>query len=597
MVTLTTMSANANLSKIFDEMAAVLELTGANPFRVNAHAKVARVLDDLTVDVASLADDAKKLTAIEGIGEGSAKKIIEYVQTGRVKEHDELVAQVPAGLFDVMQVPGLGPKTVKMLWEKAGITDIPSLKAALDSDALTSLPRMGAKTIENIRKSLAFAATAGERVRLGRAMPIAESLVNAISAVKGVTQVAFAGSLRRGRETIGDIDILASTKTDAARKRVAEAFLAMPEVSETIASGETKCSVRLHAGLQADLRLVDDAEFGAALLYFTGSKDHNIALRERAIKRGMRLNEYGLFREHRSKEGDAPPQKRGEKPIASKTEEDIYAALDLAWIPPEMREARGEIDAAELPGTLPKLIELDDIKAELHAHTIESDGRMTIDELAERAKARGFHTIAVTDHSKSSAQANGLSPERLRKHIDAIREADARIKGITILAGSEVDIHADGSLDYDDDLLAELDLVIASPHASLRQEPEKATDRLLRAIRHPLVHIIGHPTGRIIQQREGLSPDLHTLINAAVECNTALEINSNYMRLDLRDTHVRAACEAGALIAINTDAHSPDDFDQLRYGILTARRGWLTATRCINAWPKTKLHHWLKSKR
>ncbi|HRP64157.1 MAG TPA: PHP domain-containing protein, partial [Phycisphaerales bacterium] len=287
----------------------------------------------------------------------------------------------------------------------------------------------------------------------------------------------------------------------------------------------------------------------------------------------------------------------GEKPIASKTEEDIYAALDLAWIPPEMREARGEIDAAELSGTLPRLIGLDDIKAELHAHTIESDGRMTIDELAERAKARGFHTIAVTDHSKSSAQANGLSPERLRKHIDAIREADARIKGITILAGSEVDIHADGSLDYDDDLLAELDIVIASPHASLRQEPEKATDRLLRAIRHPLVHIIGHPTGRVIQQREGLSPDLHALIEAAVECNTALEINSNYMRLDLRDTHVRAAAQAGALIAINTDAHSPDDFDQLRYGILTARRGWLTATQCINAWPKAKLHSWLKSKR
>jgi DNA polymerase (family X) len=308
----------------------------------------------------------------------------------------------------------------------------------------------------------------------------------------------------------------------------------------------------------------------------------------------MTLNEYGLFR---IKEGDAKaPQKRGEKPIAAKTEQDIYKSLDLDHIAPELREDRGEIDAAE-QRTLPKLIELKDIKADLHAHTNASDGRFTIEQLAQEAKARGYHTIAITDHSKSSVQANGLSPDRLREHIEAIREVAARVKGVTLLAGSEVDIHVDGSLDYGDDLLAELDIVIASPHASLRQDPEKATKRLIAAIRHPLVHILGHPTGRMIGVREGLSPDIPKLVEAAAEHNVALEINANYMRLDLRDSHVRTAVEGGALIAINTDAHSPEHLDFMRYGILTARRGWLTAPQCINTWSAAKLHKWLKAKR
>jgi DNA polymerase (family 10) len=290
-----------------------------------------------------------------------------------------------------------------------------------------------------------------------------------------------------------------------------------------------------------------------------------------------------------------PPQKRGIKPIAAKTEEEIYKALGLPFIPPELREDRGEFTPAN--AKLPNLITIDDIKAELHAHTKASDGHFTIDELINEAKSRGFHTIAITDHSRSSVQANGLSPERLLAHIDAVREAAANHKGISVLAGSEVDILNDGRLDYDDELLAKLDIVIASPHGQLKQEPQLATQRLLRAIRHPLVHIIGHPTGRMINRREGLTPDINAMIEAAVECNTALEINANHYRLDLRDTHVRAAVAAGALIAIDTDAHGEVDFDELRYGILTARRGWLTATQCINTWPKAKLMKWLKSKR
>ena len=440
---------------------------------------------------------------------------------------------------------------------------------------------MGAKTVENIKESIQFAARSAERVTLGRALPIAQEIIERLRAVKGTERVVYAGSLRRGRETIGDVDILATTTDPQA---ISRAFQAMQDVVKVLAAGTTKSSVRLQSGLQVDLRVIEPKSFGAALMYFTGSKQHNITMRARAIKKKLRLNEYGLF-----PTDDPSPQAAA---VAAGTEQEIYAALDLPWIPPELREDRGELEAQ-----LPQLIELSDIKSELHAHTVASDGHFTIETLAREARARGFHTVAVTDHSKSSAQANGLSPDRLREHIEAVREADSRLEGITILAGSEVDILADGHLDYDDDLLAELDIVVASPHTTLRQEPKVATHRLVTAIKHPLVHVLGHPTGRMINRREGLHPDINALIEAAVEHDTALEINANYLRLDLRDIHIKAAVEAGAMLAINTDAHSPDHFDYLRYGIMTARRGWLSAERCINTWSKKKLGEWLKKKR
>jgi DNA polymerase (family 10) len=357
---------------------------------------------------------------------------------------------------------------------------------------------------------------------------------------------------------------------------------------------------RVEPTIQVDLRVLDDSCWGAALMYFTGSKEHNVKLRERALKMGLTLNEYGLFPE----DGEAePPQKRGVKPVAGKTEEEVYHKLGLEFVPPEMREDRGELDVHARGAKGGKgagsvaLIDIADIKAELHAHTTASDGRLSILELAIEAKRRGFHTIAVTDHSKSSVIANGLQPDRLRKHIKAIHAAREEIKGITILAGSEVDILADGSLDYDDDLLAELDVVVASPHTALSQDSATATKRLLKAIRHPMVHILGHPTGRLINKRAGLSPDMRELIAAAKEHNVALEINAHWMRLDLRDTHVRAAVEGGALIAIDCDVHEIEDYDNLRYGVMTGRRGWLSADACINTWPAAKLHKWLKAKR
>ena len=642
------MSVNVALSERFALISKMIDLLGGeggDAFRSLAHAKAARVIGDLAQDLEPIArapDARKQLTALDGVGPKIADKIIEFVTTGKIAELDELRAKVPPGLLPLMDIPGLGPKTVAVLWHQGKVENLADLKRIIADGSILELPRMGEKQVAKFKDSIALAELGSQRLHLGLAVPIAERIVERLKKVKGggVTHVAFAGSARRGKETVGDIDILV-TATHAAA--VGEAFRAMPEVRQVIASGETKSSVRFaikadmgrwegaqqegaEPTIQVDLRVLDDSSWGAALMYFTGSKEHNVRLRERALKMGLTLNEYGLFPESEpsgaSRRSEPPPpllppQKRGVKPVAAKTEEDVYEHLGLGWIPPEMREDRGELvafatgtqpdrkgghaaekhskEAAE--GSAPKLIELSDIKSELHAHTAASDGRMSIVELAEQAKRRGFHTIAVTDHSKSSVIANGLSAERLRKHIAAIHAARTSVKGITILAGSEVDILSDGTLDYDDELLAKLDIVVASPHVALGQDPATATKRLLRAIEHPLVHILGHPTGRLINKRAGLAPDMGEIIGAAKQHNVALEINAHWLRLDLRDTHVRAAVEAGALIAIDCDVHEMEDFENLRYGVATARRGWLTAEGCINAWSATDLQTWLKAKR
>lgn len=586
------MGTNQELAKIFEQSAAALELLGDNPFRANAHARVARTLGDLTRDVAEIVHEdpenaIEELSKLQGVGTSSAEKIIEYVETGKVAEHRELLEKVPEGLFEVLEVPGLGPKTVKLMWEQLGIEGMADLKAKLDSPKLAKLPRMGKKTLENLRQAIAFSEKTEERVPLGLARPIALEVLEGLRALEGTRCCEVAGSVRRGRETIGDLDFLIATDEP---EIVREHFVSMPGVLQVLARGETKCSVRLESGgvaLQADLRIVPETVWGAALLYFTGSKEHSVRLRELAVEKDMRLNEYGLF------EGtDERPQDHGEKPLAAATEQDIYRVLGLPWIVPELREDRGELE-----GVPKRLIELDDVRAELHAHTVASDGRLSIEELAQAAKTRGYHTLAVTDHSQSQVIARGLAPERLQEHVEAIRAADRRIRGIKLLAGAEVDILADGSLDYDDELLAGLDFVIASPHASLRQSPQTATERLVRAIRHPLVHVLGHPTGRIINRREGLSPDMEELFRAAVESDTALELNSNWQRLDLRDTHLRGALAQGCKIAIDTDAHDAPHLDFLIYGILTARRAGLEPASCINTWPAKKLHAWLRSKR
>lgn len=593
------MSLNAQVASALEQIAALMELTGENRFKVIAHERAARVIRDLSEDVGSMS--LEELQSIEGVGEKIARKIVQFCEEGRIDELEELRAKVPTGLIEVLQVPGLGPKTVARLWKEAGITSMDELKRALDSGELESLPRMGAKTLQNIREAIAFTETSGERLPIGIALPEAEAIVAHLRSVTGVKKIAYAGSLRRGRDTIGDVDIVCvADPPDPVR----EAFTTMQGVRKVLASGETKCSVRLAMEgeqvvdgrgdgreVQVDLRIVPASSWGAALLYFTGSRAHNIRLRERALKKQMTLNEYGLYP---LDDDPTPPQRRGVRPIASRTEEAIYTKLGLPTYPPEMREDRGELELREIP----TLVEVQDIRAELHAHTIASDGRMTLAELVDAAIERGFHTIAVTDHSKASAQANGLSVERLREHVREIHEENARRgRTIEVLAGSEVDILADGRLDYEDEVLAELDIVVASPHAGLSQDPKKATKRLLRVIEHPLVHILGHPTGRLLPSRRGLEPDMHEIVHAAREHGVVLEINSHWKRLDLRDTHVRMAVEAGCLIAIDCDVHRPEHFDNLRYGVMTARRGWLTRDRCVNAWTRQKLLKWLQQKR
>lgn len=601
------MSFNSDVAKRLEEISEMLELLGENPFKVNAHARAARAVEGLSQDLRGLTDDRAGLIAIEGIGPKIADKIIEFARTGRMTEHDELSAQVPSGLMALLGISGLGPKTVRMLWQERQITDLAGLKRIIEDGSILELPRMGKKAVEKIAAAIRFAEQDTGRLHIGVAMPVARAIVEHMRRVPGVSEAAFAGSLRRGKETIGDIDILVCAKDG---KGAGAAFTSMPGVVAVLASGERKCSVRVglevelgrwkmegssgdaedRPSVQVDLRIVDESAWGAALMYFTGSKEHNVRLRERALRKGLTLNEYGLFPEDGE---DTPPQQRGEKPVASGTEEAVYHELGLPYLPPEIREDRGELSLAETP----PLIEVGDIGAELHAHTTESDGSLALEELVAGAQARGFHTIAVTDHSKSSAVAGGLDVKRLKKQREAIAALREKTTGITILHGSEVDILSDGRMDFDDETLAWLDVVVASPHAALGQDPATATKRLLRVIENPHVNILGHPTGRLINRRPGLEPAMDELFAAAREHEVALEINAHWLRLDLRDTHVREAVEAGCLIAIDCDVHQAADFEHLVYGVLTGRRGWLPADRCVNTWGAGKLHAWLGRKR
>jgi len=618
------MSANEALAILLEELQSMMELLGEDSFRASAHGRAARTVRDLPGDIMSM--DRAALLSIEGIGPKLADKMMEFIASGRIAEHAALAAQVPPGLLTLLGVPGLGPKTIRAMWQTLAITDIPTLERAIADGSLLTLPRMGQKAIDKIRASLAVVKSGTDRLPLGRAWALAESIASRLRVMPGVARVEPAGSLRRGKETVGDIDILVAMKPghESQSAAVGETFRADANVVAVLAAGDTKSSVRVSlshdlgrwknakdletlpkdessetpatpappAGpsIQVDLRVLPASVFGAALMYFTGSKEHNIRLRERALSMGMTRKEWGLFPEDTSTK--VSPQERGVTPLASATEEDVYAKLNLAWVAPEAREDHGELDAGPLA-----LVAIEDIRAELHAHTTASDGSMEIAELVKRAQDRGFHTIAVTDHSQSSTIARGLKPDRLRRHIDAVHEVGAKVRGIRVLAGSEVDILGDGTLDYDDELLAMLDIVVASPHAALTQDSAGATARLVRAISHPLVHVLGHPTGRLVNRRAGLSPDMAKLIAAAVEHKVALEVNSHWMRLDLRDTHVRQAINAGAMIAIDCDVHEPGDFDNLRFGVMTARRGWCTKQACVNTWPREKLDAWLKKGR
>ncbi len=573
-------STNAELARLFQQMADVMQVLGVDRFRTLAYEKAARTLADCPVDVGSMS--AEEVGCLENIGKTMVARIQEYLATKRIKDHEELMAQVPPGVVELLGVPGLGPKTLATLWQQGGVVSREDLLAKIQGGSLEKLPRIGKKKLEQIAKNLAFLDQAGERRRIGEVQRIADWFVAELRQLPGVLRAEYAGSLRRGKETIADIDLLASAAPGDAAK-VHAAFTQLGLVADVIGTGDRKTSVRSNQGIQIDLRVVEPEAFGAAMMYFTGSKEHNVALRQRAIDRGCKLSEYGLF--------------AGQKCFAAATEAEVYEALGLAYIPPELRENRGEIALAER-NEVPRLVEMADIQAELHAHTVASDGAWTIEEFARFAIGRGYHTIAITDHSKGQPQANGLTAARLEKHILAVRAVAQKLANeITILAGTECDILADGSLDYPDSLLKELDLVVVSPHAALTQDDTKATTRLLRAIENPYVTIVGHPTGRLVARRQGLSPDMPRVVKAAAERGVALEINANHHRLDLRDTHARLALDAGCKLSINTDAHGPGDVDELRYGILTARRAGARAEDVVNAFGAEALRAWIHSTR
>ena len=586
------MSRNQDIAELFNRAADVMALLEENSFRVLGTRKVARIIEDLPEDVKTL-QDQNRLEQTPGIGKSTVDKISEFLRTGHISEFEELAGRVPAGVLEMLAISSVGVKTAHQLWKEAGITSVAELKKHLVEGTMPKLKGFGEKKQLKIRQNMEFMEEAGKRIGIGWALPLAEAYCDTVAKVTGVSQVQYCGSLRRGKETIGDIDILVCSEAEAV-PTITAAILAHEQTQQTIGAGETKISIRTRAGLQVDFRIVAAQHWGAALQYFTGSKEHNVRLRELAIKRGLKLNEWGLFRDQQS--------------VAGENEPGIYTALELAWLPPEMREDRGEIELAglmykrlrgesikvtdsrleylarDIPALWP-VLQLSDMRGDLHSHTTASDGHCSIDDMIAEAKRRGYEYFAITDHSKSQVQANGLRVDRLMEHIKAIHAAAAKVKGITILAGSEVDILADGSLDYPDEVLQQLDWVVASPHSALSQESEAATARLIRAAANPLVDVIGHPTGRLVSGRRGLEPDMKAVIMAAARSGVALEINSHDLRLDLRDIHARMAVEAAVPLCINTDAHQREDMDKMIYGILTARRAWAQPGNVINTWP------------
>ncbi len=561
---------NADIARSLARIGTMLEIDGANTFRVRAYKEGARVVENHAESLAAIVGEPGALEALPGIGKGIAQNIRELVASGHTAIMDELLAKYPGEVVGFTELQGLGPKRVKVLFDTLGIRTREALEKAAKGGKLRDLPGFGEKVEQNVLKALATASQWSGRMLLAEAWPLALALADRVRALPGVRQVELAGSFRRRKETVGDLDVLVSGG-DA--EQVMNAFTRHESVADVLGHGDTKSSVRLSAGLQADLRLVPEESFGAALLYFTGSKEHNIELRRMAIDKGMSLNEYGLT--------------KGERVVAARTEEDVYRALGMPWVPPELRESRGEI-ALALAGKLPRLVELADLRADLHMHTTRSDGRDSIDAMVEAAIARGYEYMAITEHSKALAMANGFDSARVRKSVGEIEAARKRHGGIHILHGLEVDILSDGELDLDDETLALLDWVVVSIHSRFEQSPDVATARALRAVSHPAVHAFGHPTGRLIGSREPVAFDMERVAAEAAARGVAMEINASPDRLDLSDVNARLALEKGCRFVIDTDAHATGQLDNLRYGVFQARRAGLTREHVWNtrAWPE-----------
>jgi DNA polymerase (family 10) len=557
---------NLAIARVLNEVGDLLEIKNENPFKVRAYRTAAETITHLAEQVADLTS-AERL-ALPGVGKDLAAKLGELVETGTLRYHQELLQEFPPTILDLLHLSGIGPKTVALLYSGLGIRSLDDLQQAAAEGRIRALKGMGAKKETSILKALEERQRVAGRRLLAEAHDVSASLVAALREHAPNARITAVGSLRRGCETCGDIDILSA----GAPASIMEAFTSYKLVERIIVRGSTKSSVLVWGGFQVDLRVVPQQSVGAALQYFTGSKAHNIALRDRAIHLGMKLNEYGLYR------------LQDDTVIAGDSEEAVYEALGLAWVPPELRENRGEIEAAARRA-LPRLVALEDLKGDIHMHTTETDGRADAETMARTARASGHEYVAITDHSKSLAMANGLDERRAFQHARVVRDLNGRIDGLTVLAGIECDIRADGSMDLADDCLAALDVVIASVHSAFNQDEQAMTDRILAAIRNPYVDVIGHPTGRLLMKRDGYRIDAERIFRAAAEAGVALEINSQVDRLDLNDALARMARDRGVKLLIDSDAHSPAALGNLRWGVTTARRAWLEPGDVLNTLP------------
>ena len=570
---------NQEVAEIFNDIADILEIKGDNPFRIRAYRRAAQNIDSFARDVAETLPE--ELQKIPGIGADLAAKVQEYVQTGNLGFYDELKKEVPPGLIDIMSVPGLGPKTAKLLFEKLHIKDIDDLEKQAKEGRLKSLPGIQAKTEENILKGIAVIRRHTGRFPIGRVLPVAEGILEKLREKAPVTKLNIAGSLRRWKDTVKDIDILATSKHP---NKVMDVFVHLPVIREVLMKGPTKSSVVTQEGIQVDLRVVEEGSFGAALAYFTGSKEHNIRLREMAVRKGLKINEYGVF------------DVKTEKKLGGTYEDDVYKILGMPFIAPEMREDTGEIEAA-LEGSLPKLVSLEDIRGDLHVHTKSSDGSHDIQALIASAKAKGYEYLAITDHSKGLAVARGLSIEQVLEQHKKIKALNKKLKGFNLLSGTEMDIRSDGSLDYPDEVLKQFDIVVASIHSGFRQSRDQITKRILSAMKNPYVSVIAHPSGRIIGEREAYEIDMEDVLKSAKETGTGMEINAYPLRLDLPDIYVKKAKQMDIMLSINTDTHVTFQFDFMAYGIGVARRGWAEKKDILNTRPYRMVLKWLKKKR
>ncbi len=569
---------NKSIAGIFYETADLMEIDGQDSFRIRSYRNAAEAIEGLPQQIADLISEPKQVLAIAGIGKGMLTNLQEMFREGRLSAHADLLKKYRPSMLQLLKVQGLGPKTISLIWSAYQICDLEGVEQLAREGKIRILPRMGEKHEQKLLKAIEDYRRIAGRFLLDTAETQAEKIVEHLRDYPGVEKATPAGSLRRGRETVGDLDILVTgpaCSDDAERQKLIEHIIKLPGLMEIIARGENKVSFRMRGGMQVDVRFLPPDSFGAAMQYFTGSKGHNVALRQRALKMGYTLSEYSLSRLD------------NQEIVASKTEEEIYVALKLDYVPPEMRENCGEIDLAE-KHCLPELIIQADLQGDVHMHTVETDGRNSIQEMAEAARERGYKYMAITDHSKNLAFANGLDDPRAVEHIARIRAVDRSLGGIRIFAGIEVDILADGALDLSDSVLEQMDLVIASVHSHFNQTPEEMTARLLKAVANPNVSIIGHPTGRMLLRRDAYAFDMDAVLDAAARNRVAMELNAYPDRLDLCDRHLRMAKQHGVKIVINTDSHHTSHMEKIRFGVLQARRAWLTPTEVLNTLPVEK---------